>query len=391
MKKRKGPKKPRKIIKKASKKRGYVVLGLIAILGSLFLFGFIPRFFQTLKINQIAAEDPLPKVLILTAHPDEKPITFGLPSSTQAHHITPIWARTNGYLKSYLADIGDVVKEGQLLAEIETPEVDEQYRQSVADLASAQAKRDIAKITSDRYQALYKADASSVAKQDVDDKVAAYLTAEADLVAAEANMLHFKDLVDFKYIKAPFDGIIIERTVDLGSLISAGSNGSPQRLFVIAQTDIIRVFVSVPQYFFRSIHEGVKGIARIKEFPDDSFPCTVARFAKALDPVSRTMLTELHIDNKEGKILAGLFTDVTFEFTPETPYYTVPMRAVIIRAGEPQVAVIDEKNVVHLKTVKIGVDYGKEMQIIGGIEPNDRIVINPTENIQDGVSVEVEA
>lgn len=366
-----------------------MVLGLLLILASLFLFGFIPRFLQTLKINQIAAEDPLPKVLLLTAHPDEKPITFGLPSSTQAFHITPIWARANGYVKRYLVDIGDVVKEGQLLAELETPEVDEQYRQSVADVASAQANRDIAKITNDRYQALYKADPASIAKQDVDDKMASYLTAEANLVSAEANMLHYKDLVEFKYIKAPFDGIIIERNIDLGSLVSAGSNGSPQRLFVIAQTNIIRVFVSVPQYFFRSIQDGVKGIARIKEFPDTSFPCEVARYAKALDPISRTMLTELHIDNKEGKILAGLFTDVTFEFTPETPYYTVPMRAVIIRTGEPQVAVVDEKNVVHLKTVKIGIDYGKEMQIIGGIEPNDRIVINPTENIQEGVVVEI--
>ena len=215
------------------------------------------------------------------------------------------------------------------------------------------------------------------------------MSAEATVLSFEANMNHYKDLMDFKYIVAPFDGIITERTIDLGTLITAGSNNSPQQLFQIVQTDIIRVFVKVPQYYVRSIHDNLEAVTKIREFPNKDFKSVVARFAKALDPVSRTMLTELHIDNKNGELYAGLFAEVSFLFKPEQPYFIVPGAAVIIRAGDPKIAVLDDNNIVHLKTVKIGIDDGKSMQIIDGLETNDRIITNPTEKIKEGVHAQV--
>ncbi|MDB6081594.1 MAG: hypothetical protein JWO53_866 [Chlamydiia bacterium] len=367
----------------------YVIIGVSIFLFALFLFGFFPRLFQVRKLEGDAAKRVLPQVSVVDAKADKKPIELTLPSSTAAYHVTPIWARANGYLGKLLVDIGDVVKEGQLLAVLETPDVDQQYDQAVADLASAESKRDIAKISKDRWQSLHTIDPGAISQQEVDDRVATYLTAEADVQAADANMRRYKQLQEFKYIIAPFNGTIIERDVDIGSLITAGSNGSPQRLFVIAETDTIRLFVNVPQCYFRSIQEGVEGTARIREFQGRAFTGTVVRYAKALDPTSRTLLTELHIDNKNGELLSGLYAEVSFILKPDQPYFVVPVAAIIIRAGEPQVAVLDKKDVVHLKTVKIGLDYGKAMQIVDGVNENDRIVTNPSEKIIEGAQVQL--
>jgi RND family efflux transporter MFP subunit len=380
---------PSKVVSKRGKSHIFLILGIFILLAGLFILGFLPRFFQTKKIDGIAALDPLPSATVMVAKQTDKPLEFILPSSTEALHVTPIWARTNGYLVDLAVDIGDVVKEGELLALLDTPEVDQQYDQAVSELASAEGSKDIAKISSDRWQELYKKNAQAISKQEVDERTVAYKVAGDNVLSAQANVLRLQKLRDFKNIVAPFNGIIIERNVDLGSLITAGSNGNPQKLFVIAETDIIRVFVSVPQYFFRSIKEGVEGVVTIREFPNEKFMAKVVRYAKALDPVARTMLTELHIDNKDGKILAGLYAEVRFVLKPDVPYFIVPTQAVIIRAGDPKVAIVDENDVVHLKPVKIGLDYGKTLEIVEGINENDRIVINPNEKIREGVKVEV--
>jgi len=195
--------------------------------------------------------------------------------------------------------------------------------------------------------------------------------------------------MDFKFVIAPFDGVIIERDIDIGTLITQGSTNTVQKLFVIASYDIMRIFISVPQYFFRTIQEGIEGKVRIKEFPSKNFLGSVARFAKALDPQSRTLLTEVHVENKDKILFPGLFTEVSFVLNPNRPYFIVPTSSVIIRTGEPKIAIVDKNDVVHIRTVQIGLDQGNTMQIIDGIEPNDRIVLNPNDRIVEGLKVVV--
>lgn len=369
--------------------RKWLITGLGALIAVLLLIGFLPRIWQNQRLDEAAAESRIPSVRIVVAEPNDKPAELTLPSSTQAHHITPIWARTNGYLVKLNADIGDNVKEGQVLAVLDTPEVDQQYMQAVADLANTKANREIAKISAERWQELYKVNPEAISKQEVDERVATYTASEAQVLAGEANVNRLKQLQDFKYIEAPFEGVITQRNIDLGSLITAGSSGTPQQLFEIAKVDWIRNFVYVPQIYFRAIKEGVEAQVHVREFPERTFKGIVTRYAKALDPVSRTLLTEVDIDNKDRIIYPGLYTEVTFFVKPDAPYFVVPGTAIIIRTGAPKMAVLDENNVVHLRDVDIGRDYGKAVEILKGLKKGDRIVVNPSEKIKDGVKVEI--
>lgn len=372
----------------SGKKRFVLVVAVFMLLLGMFLIGFFPRLSQTRKIDAIAAMDPIPFATIMIAKKSEKPLELVLPSSTEAFHVTPIWARTNGYLVNLAVDIGDEVKEGQLLAELDTPEVDQQYFQAVAELASAQGNLEIAKISSDRWNELYKKNPLAISKQEVDERTVTYKVAQDNVISAEANMLRLKQLRDFKYVKAPFKGVVTERNVDLGSLITAG-NGNPQKLYVLAKTDVLRIFVEVPQYFVRDIQEGVEGVMTIREFSGEKFPAKVVRYAKSLSPIARTMRTELHVNNPTGKILPGLYAEVGFVLKPDLPYFIVPTQAVIIRAGGPKVAIIDENDSVQIKTVKLGWDFGKTIEIVDGLQETDRVITNPTEKIKEGVKVKV--
>lgn len=375
---------------KMSEKRnqGLYILGGVALaLLILFLIGFVPRYFHWQELKKEADDDHLPSVTVMEVKADPNPIAFVLPSSIQAMHVTPIWARTNGYLIQFYADIGDHVEEGQLIANIDTPEIDAELLQAKADLESLQAKQEIARITADRWETLYKKNPEAIPRQEVDEKQATYVGAQADVLAGKANVERLEKLQGFKNIYAPFKGIIIERNIDTGSLITAGSSNRPQQLFKIAQTDIVRVFVNVPQYYFRKISDGVTADVTIREFPGRIFKGTVARNAEALDLIARTLLTEIHVDNHEGALLVGLYAEVKFSFIPDTTHFIIPTDAVIIRAGGPKVAVLNENNHVHLVPVTIGRDYGKTIQITEGLKQNDRIVTNPSDRIKEGVAV----
>lgn len=246
--------------------------GLCLLLATLFLIGWIPRYNQRQLIDANAAYVHVPQVTIMIAKSETKPIDLVLPSSAEALHITPLWARTNGYLARYLVDIGDHVKEGDLLAEIDTPEVDQQLEQAIADLMSSEARMELAKITKERWEQLYKKNAEAVPGQEVDERVLTYKSSEADVLALEENVKRLRYLKQFQKIYAPFDGIITKRDVDIGTLISAGSSGTnPQELFQIVETRIIRFFVEVPQTFFRQIHRGLKANIAIREFTEKNF------------------------------------------------------------------------------------------------------------------------
>lgn len=375
---------------KGSKKTNvYLMLGVAIFLVALFLYGFLPRMTQWDKIQAIADDPTLPSVTIEIANSEKKPLILVLPSVSQALFVTPIWARVDGYLSQFLVDIGDHVDQDQLLAVIDTPEVDKQLSQAKADLLSSKAKLNIAKISAERWQNLFSRNPQAVSTQEVDERLATLLAGEADVKALEANVERLEKVQGFNKILAPFKGKIIERNIDLGSLITAGSNGNPQQLFKIANDKIIRIFVYVPQYYFRRIQTGMPTDVIVREFPGQVFSGTVIRTAQALDPVSRTLLTEIHIDNEKGTLIPGLYTEVRFLIEPEGAFFIIPTRAVIIRNGGPMVALLESNNTAKLVKVVLGRDFGKTMEITSGLKEGDHIITNPTDKIKEGVQVQV--
>lgn len=273
------------------------------------------------------------------------------------------------------------------MAEIETPETDELVAQARADLERSIADRKIANITSDRWQRLWKKNAEAVSKQEVDEYHANAQAAEATVLANQKNVAKLTYQQQFKYVYAPFDGTITQRKIDIGSLIYGDVNGIPQELFQMVQNSIIRFFVDVPQNHFRQIKEGVEAEVSVKEFPGKIFRGVVTRDAKALDPISRTLLTEVDVENKEGLLYAGVYARVKFLIFPDTMNFILPTTAIIIRSGLPHVAVMDDHHIVHLKQVNIGRDYGKELEISFGLEENDWVITTPSDKIQEGVKV----
>jgi len=370
---------------KSSSRFIYYAFGILLLtLLVLFLSGLIPRLILNHRIDKLAQETAIPEVTILTTKGSDKPVELTLPSSLDAINITPLWARVDGYIKTFLADIGDVVKEGAVLAEIETPELDQQYEQALAQLNTALARLNIAKITADRFANLYQEDSESISKQEVDQRNADLEAAQTEANSAQANVDRLKQTLAFKHIVAPFDGIIIERNIDIGSLITAGSASHHQQLFKIAKTNVMRVFVNVPQRFFRSIKNNLEAEVLVSEFPEKIFKGHVARYAKALDPVARTLLTEVHIDNPNYELFVGLYADVKFLFKPDHIYFTIPTNAVLIRADGPKVAILDKNNTVHFKPVTLGYDHGKMMEITSGLSENDQVITNPSDKITEG-------
>ncbi len=375
---------------KYSKKRQAIFLGIIFIvLVILFLIGFFPRMFHWEKLVETANTVYPITVNIQTLEPSKKLIELILPSTTQAMRITPIWSRSDGYIKNFYVDIGDNVHKGQLMLDIETPEIDKQLSQGKADLRTAFAKLEIAKISATRWQELFSLNQEAVSEQEVDEKNTNLVAVLSEVESAAANVQRLEDIQGFSKLKAPFQGIITERNIDIGTLVTAGSQENYQQLFQIAQTDVIRVFVNVPQPYFRLIKVGGKTDIFIQEFPERIFKGTIARTSKSLDPLSRTLLTEIHVDNKDGEILIGLYAEVHFHLIPEAPYFIIPTTALVITDGDPQVAIVDDQGKVSLKVVKIGRDFGKTIEITWGLKEGEKMVTNPTERIRDGVIVDL--
>lgn len=374
---------------KKSKRPWLLVAIIAAILLCLFIVGIIPRISRSNKNDRIANETSLPNVVLLSLTPNDKPIELILPSSAQALYFTPIWARVNGYLLRYLVDIGDRVKLGDLLAEIDTPEADEQLAQAKAELLNSISERDIAKITSDRWQALYDKNREAISRQEVDQYNANLKSAEAIVIANRKNVSRLTYQQQFKFIYAPFDGIITKRNTEQGALIYGSVNGTPQELFEIAKIHTIRFFIDVPQTYFREIKDNIDAEVTVLEFPGKVFKGYINRFANALDPQSRTMRTEVRVENPDNILYPGLFGRVKFFIIPSNLNFIIPTTAVIIRSGPPQVAVVDDNNIVHLVNVQIGRDYGNQMQITNGLKQTDRIVKLPNDRIREGAKVNV--
>jgi RND family efflux transporter MFP subunit len=308
-----------------------------------------------------------------------------LPGNVQAFVETPIYARTDGYLKRWYVDIGGRVKAGQLLATIETPEVDQQLRQAEAAELQARANLELAKSTADRWQNLLKSD--GVSQQEVDQNVSAYKARQADENAAVANVERLKDMKSFQEVTAPFSGVITARDVDIGALISSGN---AKQLFRLAQIDILRVYVNVPETYGNDIRIGMPAGVHIAEFRDRTFQGQVAHTSGAIDTASRTLLVEVQVPNPKGELLPGSYAEVEFHLSAGSPPLTVPSNTLIFRSAGPQVVIVDAHNKAHLQTVTIGRDLGASLEILSGLQPTDSVIVNPPDSISEGAPVAVQ-
>jgi RND family efflux transporter MFP subunit len=310
-----------------------------------------------------------------------------LPGNLQAFEESPIFARTNGYLLRWYKDIGSKIQKGELLAAIDTPEVDQELSQARASREQIKAALELAKISADRWANLRKTD--SVSQQEADQQASGYQQALANLAAADANVRRLEELESFKNVYAPFSGVLTRRNVDPGALINSGAGATGKELFDIARVDPLRVYVSVPQAYAPNMKAGMKANVTLQEFPGQKFLGTVARTADAIDPATRTLNTEVDVPNKDGKLLPGSFGQVHFATGTSVPRITIPVNAMLFRAEGPRVAVVDKDNTVHLRPISIGRDFGATLEILGGLDVSDQIVINPSDSLDEGQKVHV--
>ncbi len=312
---------------------------------------------------------------------------IALPGNTQAFNDTPIYARTNGYLKKFFVDIGQHVSQGQLMAIIETPEVDQQLQVAQADLKSAQANLSLADTTAERYQNLLKQD--SVSKQETDVAVSGAAAKRASVEAAEANVRRLQQLQSFEQIYAPFSGVVTARNTDIGDLIDAGSGSAqPKDLFRIAATGKLRVFVAVPEIYAPDIHDGDTATLTLDEYPGQQFTGRIARNSNSIDMASRTLNVEVDVDNPQNKLLPGAYVFVHFKLPQQQAQLSVPANALLFRSEGLRVAVVSNGRV-HLQPITIAKDNGATLEVGTGLNPSDQIILDPADSIAEGQPVRI--
>jgi RND family efflux transporter MFP subunit len=313
---------------------------------------------------------------------------LALPSTLQAYSNSPIYARTSGYIAHWYADIGTHVHQGQLLAVIESPEVDQELSQARAILNQTQANLTLAGITAKRYQDLI--DTNAVAQQQVDQNDQNLSAQQAGLQAATANVRRLEELQGFEKVTAPFDGVITQRLTDVGDLINAGNSGADAQLFRISKIDVVRVFVPVPEIYSDQITDGLRATLDLIQLPNQQFAGTVTRSSHAIDPASHTLLTEIDVPNPSGKLMPGAYANVHLHLATQVQYLVIPTGAVLFQAAGPQVAVVNGTNQVELHKVSIGRDFGNTIEITGGLSASDQIIASPPDYLVDGMHVSIQ-
>ena len=371
----------------ATPRKALLVVGvvlLVLVVGGALIFMTRARSQRVLADETQAQAVPSVAVVHPTAEKSDQELV--LPGSLQAYVESPIYARTNGYLIRWYKDIGSRVSQGELLADIDTPEVDQELMQARATRQQVAAQLDIAKISAQRWENLRKTD--SVSQQETDTQTNGYQQAVANLAAADANVKRLEQLEQFKHVYAPFTGVITKRNVDPGWLINAGAATGTQ-MFNIARIDPLRVFVSVPQAYAPAIKNGMKASVILQEFPGQKFEGTVARTAEAIDLTTRTLLTEVDVPNKDGRLLPGSFGEVHFQVGINAEKVTIPVNAMLFRREGPQVAVVGADKKVQLRPISIGRDFGATLEIVGGVGVEDWIIVNPADSLEEGQQVNV--
>ena len=329
----------------------------------------------------------IPTVSVTHATPAKGQEDLVLPGTMQAYVESPIYARTSGYVKKWYHDIGTRVAQGDLLADIDTPEVDQQLSQAKADLATAQANANLSKITAARYQELIKTD--GVSKQEVDNAVGDLAAKDATVNSAQANVRRLEELEGFKHVVAPFSGVVTRRQTDIGQLVNAGNGGTSQELFTLAQTNPLRVYVNVPEAYAPSIHPGVPAYLELTQYPGRKFEGKVVRTAQAIDLSTRTLLTEVDVPNRAGELLPGGYAQVHLDVQVSAERVQVPVNALLFRAEGLRAVVVDSDHKIHLQPLIIGRDYGTSLEVLQGITSADWIVLNPADSLDDGQKVNV--
>ena len=355
-----------------------VVLILLALGGARTIFMRMANS-RTLEANV----EEQGKVYVRVASPkalDAGP-TLSLPGTLQGFVQAPIAARASGYLRRWYKDIGSRVQKGELLAEIETPEIDQQLSQAVASRAQTASSLELAKSTQERWEALRQKDA--VSQQELDEKRSAYVQAQANVAAADANVERLRQLEGFKRVVAPFAGIITKRNVDVGDLIDAGGGSGTRALFVLSQTDPLRVYVNVPQTYAQLIKVGQKVSITQTELPGKRFDGEIVRTAGAIDTATRTMQIEINLPNRNGTLLPGAFVQVALPL-PADSALVIPANALLFRKEGLSVAVVDANGTVHMRPVQIGRNLGPTIEVLEGVATSDRLVLNPPDSLADG-------
>ena len=363
-----------------------VIILIVAVLGGVLVLGIMPRLEARDALKKETQGLNVPTVSVIKPKARDGAQELVLPGNIQAFMDAPIYARTNGYLKRWHADIGTHVKAGQLLVEIDTPEIDDQLQQARADLATALANYQLSEKTAVRWQELLNTD--SVAKQEADEKMGDLQAKKAALEGARFNVARLEKLQAFKKIYAPFSGVITARNTDVGALIDAGSGGTSKELFHVAAIDRLRVFVSVPQAYSRDAVPGTPAELTLGEFPDRRFVGKIVRNSNAIDAATRTMLTEVGLDNSKGELMPGAYAQVHIKLQSGRPALVLPINTLLFRPDGTQVAVVQNDKVLLTKVV-IGRDFGTELEIVSGLDPNALVIVNPSDSLIAGAQVRV--
>ncbi len=364
------------------------LLAVVATAALIAFSGIVPRIRARQALREetnLLAAVPVTIVHPRRASPAEEVV---LPGNIQAYTDAPIYARTDGYLKRWYFDIGAHVKKGALLAEIESPEIDQQLMQAREEVNTAQANLHLSQITSERYTGLFKTD--SVAKQDVDNAVQDAAAKAATVKSAQANVARLEQMVAFEKIYAPFDGIVTARRTDVGQLIQSGSSGGAAReLFHVAAIDRLRVFVNIPQDYSHDAKPGLSVDLTLPEIPGRRFPGMLVRTAGAIDPATRTLTVEVDVSNKTGLLFPGAYTEVHFKIKSKGSTLIIPSTSVMFRGKGLQVPVVQDGRRITLKPVTPGRDFGSTIEIISGLSAEDAIVANPPDSLIEGERVRV--
>jgi RND family efflux transporter MFP subunit len=360
------------------------VIVLLFVMLAVVVTGIVIRIFDNRHLREWTDARAIPTVVVNLPGTGKNSVTLDLPGRLEAYARAPIYARVSGYLKSWKADIGASVKSGQLLAEIETPDLDQQLLQAKADLVSAESAASLSATTAKRWQAMLGSD--SVSRQEVDEKTGDLTNKQAMVKAAQANVDRYQAMKGFTRIVAPFDGKVTARSTDVGALINAGSGVGPE-LFVISDTRKLRVYVNVPQNYAPGIKPGGKAKVSVPEYPGKFFPATVESSAQAINAASGSMLVQLVVDNAAGELLPGGYAVISFDLANEKPALSIPSSALVFDKSGLHVATVDKADKIVLKPVTIARDLGKLIEIGSGLTAEDRVVESPPDGVVDGQPV----